>query len=76
MQPSELDVRPLPYWQRLPPILQAFDQLALGEAVDLVVDLDPSPLRTYFDAGRPGECDWQTLAASPITWRVRLRRVA
>jgi uncharacterized protein (DUF2249 family) len=76
MQPSELDVCPLPYWQRLPSILQALDRLAPGEAIDLVVDLDPWPLRTYLDAWRPGRCDWQTLAAGPTLWRVRVRRVA
>jgi uncharacterized protein (DUF2249 family) len=71
-----LDVRGLPYWQRLTPILQAFDRLAPGEAVELWVDLDPWPLRAYLDASRAGTCDWQPLVAGPPMWRVRLQRRA
>jgi uncharacterized protein (DUF2249 family) len=76
MRVPEIDVRGLPHWQRLPPILQAFDALAPGEQIDLVVDLDPWPLRAYLDATRNGACDWQPITAGPPIWRVRLRRSA
>jgi uncharacterized protein (DUF2249 family) len=76
MPPVELDVRAMPPWQRLSPILQAFDRLAPGEALELVVDLDPWPLQAYLEASRTGQCDWQPLASGPPVWRVRLQRAA
>jgi uncharacterized protein (DUF2249 family) len=69
-----VDVRPVPLWRRLPSILAAFDALAPGEAIELVVDLDPWPLRGYFDATRPCACDWQPVTVGPPAWRVRLTR--
>jgi uncharacterized protein (DUF2249 family) len=75
-RPIELDVRGLPLWQRLPPILQAFNHLAPGEAFELVVDLDPWPLRAYLEASRAGQFDWQPLVSGPPVWRVRLRRTS
>jgi uncharacterized protein (DUF2249 family) len=69
-----IDVRDMPFWRRLPSILQAFDAMQPGEAIELVVDLDPWPLKSYLDATRAGQCDWQALELGPITWRVRLQR--
>ncbi len=71
-----VDVRDVPLWRRLPSILAAFDQLAVGHAIELVVDLDPWPLRSYFEATRAGACEWQALESGPQTWRVRLSRRA
>jgi uncharacterized protein (DUF2249 family) len=70
-----VDVRHVPLWRRLPSILQAFDQLASGDAIELIVDLDPWPLLSYLEATRAGACAWQTLEGGPQTWRVRLARV-
>lgn len=77
MSPSTIvmDVRSVPFWRRLPSILHAFDDLAPGQALELVVDLDPWPLHAHLDATRAGECAWQTLEDGPKTWRVRLLRV-
>jgi len=69
-----VDVRQVPLWRRLPSILQAFDQLAAGDAIELVVDLDPWPLQTYVEATRAGVCDWQVIESGPAVWRVRLSR--
>ncbi len=71
-----VDVRHLPLWRRLASILQAFDQLAAGDAIELIVDLDPWPLRSYFEATRSGACDWRSLEDGPQTWRVRLTRLS
>lgn len=70
-----VDVREVAFWHRLPLILQAFDGLAPGQALDLVVDLDPWPLRAHLDATRAGQCDWQPQEDGPQRWRVRLRRI-
>ena len=73
-QPTVIDVRRMPFWHRLPSILQAFDGLARGEALELVVDLDPWPLHAHLDLTRAGQCTWQMLEDGPECWRVRLRR--
>ncbi len=75
MRTTVVDVRHVPLWQRLPSILQAFDQLTVGTAIELVVDLDPWPLRSYFEATRAGACDWQPIESGPEVWRVRLSRL-
>jgi uncharacterized protein (DUF2249 family) len=69
-----LDVRHIPFWHRLDAILRAFDRLGQGEALELLVDIDPWPLRTYLEATRAVPFDWQYLESGPQTWRVRLRR--
>ena len=70
-----VDVRHVPLWRRLPSILAAFDALAPGDAIELVVDLDPWPLRSYLEATRSGACDWRSIEDGPQTWRARLTRV-
>ena len=70
-----VDVRNVPLWRRLASILQAFDQLVVGDAIELVVDLDPWPLRSYFDATRAGACDWQAIESGPQSWRARVTRL-
>lgn len=69
-----VDVRNVPFWRRLPSILQAFDALEPGAAIELVVDLDPWPLESYLQATREGAFEWQGLVDGPAEWRVRLSR--
>jgi uncharacterized protein (DUF2249 family) len=73
--PIVVDVRSMPFWRRLPAIVQALDRLRAGQALDVVVDLDPWPLQAHLDLTRPGQCTWQTLENGPECWRVRLQRV-
>ncbi len=73
---ERLDVRPLPFWRRLDAILAACDRLQPGEALELVVEVDPWPLRQYMEATRRAAFDWQYLESGPQTWRVRVRRLA
>jgi uncharacterized protein (DUF2249 family) len=68
------DVRDMPFWRRLPSILQAFDALEPGTAIELVVDLDPWPLKSYLQSTREGAFDWQVIEDGPAVWRVRLSR--
>jgi uncharacterized protein (DUF2249 family) len=70
-----IDVRTIPFWRRASSIMLAFDRLVPGEALELVVDLDPWPLHDHLERTRPGECEWQTLETGPECWRVRLSRV-
>jgi uncharacterized protein (DUF2249 family) len=69
-----LDVRHLPFWRRLPSILQAFDALGPGDAIELVVDVDPWPLKNYLQATREGAFEWRLIDDGPQLWRVRVER--
>ncbi len=71
---SILDVRNVPFWRRLPMILNAVAQLPCGSALELVVDLDPWPLRTHLQSMRTGAIDWEYLESGPQVWRIRLSR--
>lgn len=70
-----VDVRQVPLWRRLASILAAFDALTPGDAIELVVELDPWPLHSYVDATRGGLCEWRSIEDGPQMWRVRLTRV-
>lgn len=70
----QLDVRKVPFWRRLDAVLAACDRLEAGEALELLVDIDPSPLRSYLDATRQPAFTWEVLEGGPDTWRVRLCR--
>ncbi len=73
---QSLDVRKLPPAQRHALIFQTCGQLPLGEAVVLVNDHDPKPLRYQFDAENPGEFQFSYLEAGPQVWRVEIKRIA
>ena len=73
---ERLDVRPLPFWRRLDAILAACDRLRPGRALELVVEVDPWPLRHYLEATRRTAFDWQYLESGPLSWRVRVRRLS
>ncbi len=69
---SILDVRSVPFWHRLPLILDAVAQLQDERTLELVVDLDPWPLRSYLETTRAGAIDWEYLERGPEVWRIRL----
>lgn len=71
-----LDVRSVPPPRRHPVIFGAFDALAPGEALEIVIDRDPVPLRLQFETTRRGQFDWRYLQAGPLRWHVRIERVA
>ncbi len=73
---QRLDVRQIPFWHRLDAVLAACDRLDDDEALELLVDIDPWPLRSYLDATRQPAFTWEPLESGPDTWRVRLRRPA
>jgi uncharacterized protein (DUF2249 family) len=70
-----LDVRVIPPREKHPAIFQAFDALAPGDAVELVNDHDPFPLRYQFDAERPESFRWEYLESGPIVWRVAITKL-
>jgi uncharacterized protein (DUF2249 family) len=73
---TTLDVRAVPFWRRLPLILDAVGQLEPGAALELVADLDPWPLRTYLESTSDRALDWNYVDSGPEVWRIRLSRRA
>jgi len=73
--PSLIDVRTIAPRDRHPLIFSTFRTLAPGQALELVNDHDPQPLRHQFEAQVPGEYAWDYLEQGPQTWRVAIKRV-
>ena len=71
-----IDVRTVPPPQRHPLIFGTFDELAPGQAFEIVNDHDPVPLYFQFEQTRPDQFAWRYLEAGPAQWHVRIARVA
>ena len=72
--PLELDVRLIPPREKHPAIFRTFDALAAGQAMVIINDHDPRPLRYQFQAERPERFDWTYEEEGPEVWRVRISR--
>jgi len=73
--PGELDVRTLPHGQRHEIIFAQLNALAHGEALVIVNDHDPKPLRYQTSALWPDTFEWTYREAGPQVWRVAITRV-
>lgn len=56
-------------------IFSTFEELASGEAMQLVNDHDPKPLFFQFQQMHPGEFTWEYLEQGPATFRIKIGRV-
>ena len=56
-------------------IFESFDQLMPGEAMLLINDHDPRPLRYQFEATRSGQFSWEYLEQGPETFRVKIGKL-
>ncbi|HEX6616628.1 MAG TPA: DUF2249 domain-containing protein [Gemmatimonadales bacterium] len=72
--PLELDVRAIPPREKHPAIFCTFGGLAIGQAMVIINDHDPRPLRYQFMAEHPEGFDWQYEEQGPTVWRVRISR--
>lgn len=70
-----IDVTSLPPGTCGKHIVATYERLLPGEALEIVVDHDPAPLRQRFAVERPGESDWVYLEFGPRAWRVRVKRL-
>jgi uncharacterized protein (DUF2249 family) len=68
----ELDVRVIPPREKHPTIFRTFDSLASGQAMVIINDHDPKPLKYQLEAERPGKFAWAYEADGPDVWRVRI----
>lgn len=74
MAQKEIDVRPIPPFQRHPMIFDTFFSLAPGEAMLLINDHDPKPLYYQFAAEHAGQFEWEYLENGPVEWKVKITR--
>lgn len=70
-----LDVRDITLCDRHALIFDRFDALGVGEALELVSDRVPLPLRLRFQNRAAGRFDWRYLEIGPPFWRVRITRM-
>ncbi len=73
---DELDVRTLPHGQRHEIIFAKLAALAAGQALVIVNDHDPKPLRYQTEALWPDRFEWTYRHAGPQIWRVAITRAA
>ncbi len=71
-----LDLRTIPPRERHPLIFGCFDGLATGQALQLVNDHNPQPLRYQFEDRALGLFEWAALETGPAVWRIQITRVA
>jgi len=69
-----VDVRSLTPAQRHPQIFEAWGQLPVGEALELINDHDPLPLYYQFSCEHAGTFLWEYLEQGPSKWRVRISK--
>jgi len=74
--PTRIDVRSLACEERHSLIFSTFAGLAAGNALELVNDHDPRPLRNVFQAQYPDRFSWEYLEQGPETWRVSITKLA
>jgi uncharacterized protein (DUF2249 family) len=73
---ATIDLRSIAPRERHALILARFAALQPGQALELVSDDEPQPLRVQFEDRAPGQYDWRTLEGGPAAWRVRIGRSA
>jgi uncharacterized protein (DUF2249 family) len=71
---SRIDVRTIAPRDRHPLIFSTFNNLATGQALELVNDHDPRPLYYQFNAQMPGQFAWEYLEQGPELFRVAITR--
>ena len=74
LQTIELDVRVIPPRDKHSTIFKTFDSLASGQAMVILNDHDPKPLRYQLLAECPDTFDWTYEAEGPELWRVKISR--
>lgn len=70
-----IDVRDIPLGERHTAVFNCFDSLMGGEALELVSEHDPLPLRKQFESRSTGRFGWTGLESGPAQWRVRITRL-
>jgi uncharacterized protein (DUF2249 family) len=69
---TTIDLRSIAPRERHALIFARFDALQPGQALELVIDHDPQPLRVQFEDRAYGQYDWRYVENGPASWRVRV----
>ena len=72
---TALDLREIEPRERHASVFSRFDALLPGQALQLLNDHDPQPLRTQFERRCFGQFIWTALQAGPAVWREQLTRI-
>ena len=73
---KELDVQEIPPRKRHPLIFQTFDELAIGDTLEIINDHDPKPLIYQFMHERPQQFAWEYIEQGPEVWRIHIHKEA
>jgi len=71
-----LDVRPLPPFERHPKIFELWEQMEVGDTLELINDHDPRPLQYQFMMEREGEFEWESHERGPRDWVAHTKKIA
>ena len=74
-QSPVIDVRTLEPRERHVQIFGKFDAMRAGEALQIVNDHDPVPLRHQLESRAPGQVQWAYLESGPAQWRVLISKL-
>lgn len=72
---AELDVRTIPPFERHAKIFGQFDDLQVGQALVIVNDHNPVPLKLQLEGRKPGQVQWTYLQEGPDLWRVQIKKL-
>lgn len=72
--PSTIDVRRIAPFERHGLIFERLGALSPGEALELINDHDPVPLRSGIERQWPGQFECAYLDAGPDLWRLEIRK--
>lgn len=77
IQPTHvLDLRTILPRERHALIFGRFAALTRGQALQLLNDHNPEPLRYQFEDRSFGQFEWTVLEAGPQVWRIQITRIA
>jgi uncharacterized protein (DUF2249 family) len=76
LDPTLMDVRPIPCSIKHGQILQRWRELPVGDHFVLLNDHDPVPLRYQFEAEFPGQFTWEHLGRGLDEFRVKITRLS
>lgn len=71
----DIDVRQIPPSERHSKIFGSFDDLQPGQALQILNDHDPLPLRRQLDSRSAGQFQWAYLEQGPGQWRVLISKL-
>ncbi|TAM72665.1 DUF2249 domain-containing protein [bacterium] len=71
-----IDVRTLPPGQRHQRVIDAFEEIQVGDAVELTAPHDPRGVRHEFEDLYAGTFRWESAAPDPNAWQVEVRKIA